>query len=159
MSEKQFPNIAFKLSAPAKKTQYERKKAEDEAKRLRNEAEDAEAIAKLVAEFADSDDGDEPDPTTQQPTSSDMGGHKAHGHGFTPNVQPRRHRAPGAMKMSGPGTLGPLPGSDLSRKRGRDDGNDGENAEERYTYGGREYQNSNESASPSSGENSGDDLD
>ncbi|KAI9786984.1 MAG: hypothetical protein M1835_002896 [Candelina submexicana] len=124
---KEFPDISSKLTAPSKKSQFERQKAEVEAKRAREKAETAAVYEDFVKSFEDSD--------ATLPSSSigsrlDGGGLTSIGSGF--GGPPKRHYpAPpsgpaagrgglggsrGGLSSSGPGSLGPLPPS-LSRKR------------------------------------------
>ncbi|KAF2673106.1 hypothetical protein BT63DRAFT_421289, partial [Microthyrium microscopicum] len=99
-----FSNISNKLSAPSKKSLFERQKAEQEAKKKREEAENAAAYQDFVKSFENEDDDDGPPPRF----SDQRGGAGAS----------RRHFAPSAGLKSGPGSLGPPPSS-LSRKRAR----------------------------------------
>ncbi|ODA79910.1 hypothetical protein RJ55_05507 [Drechmeria coniospora] len=98
-----FPEAEAKLPQPGKMSSFERTKAEAEAKRKRDQAE-TEAVYK---EFIKSFDHDEDDDGRLQ--------HHAPRHSYgTPSTglnTGRRHFAASAMKKSGPGTLGPLPGA------------------------------------------------
>ncbi|KAI9717273.1 MAG: hypothetical protein M1812_004800 [Candelaria pacifica] len=126
----EFPDISSKLTAPSKKSQFERQKAEAEAKRAREKAETAAVYEDFVKSFEDSD--------VTLPSSSiggrlDGGGSTSAGSGF--GGPPKRHYpAPpsgpaggrgglggsrGGLLGSGVGSLGPPPPS-LSRKRAHD---------------------------------------
>ncbi|OCL12760.1 hypothetical protein AOQ84DRAFT_352365 [Glonium stellatum] len=109
---REFPDISNKLTAPTKKSLFERQKAEAEAKRLREEAETAAVLQDFVKSF-EGDDDDIP--------ASKLGSRPGDG-GFLPrgglgggvSGPPKRHFA-GPLRNSGPGSLGPAPS--LSRKR------------------------------------------
>ncbi|KAI9805600.1 MAG: hypothetical protein M1825_000851 [Sarcosagium campestre] len=123
---KEFPEIGNKLSAPSKKSLFERQKAEAEAKRLREQAETAAVYEDFVKSFEDEDSSF---PSTGTHTRSD---------GQTPTPrggfggQSKRHFAAplgaasskgssgprGGLHTSGPGSLGPPSGP--GRKRGYD---------------------------------------
>ena len=108
---KEFPDIGDKLKAAPKKSLFERQKAEAEAKRLREEEENAAVLDDIVRSL---DDDDDTFPTSRS-NAPGTGGLR----GAPPGNPPRRHFAPTASKMkSGPGTLGPDPA--FSRKRGPD---------------------------------------
>jgi len=111
---REFPEISNKLTAPTKKSLFERQKAEAEAKRLREEAETAAVLEDFVKSF-EGDDDDTP--------ASKLGSRPGDG-GFVPrgglggvSGPPKRHFA-GPLRNSGPGSLGPAPS--LSRKRAFD---------------------------------------
>lgn len=115
---KEFPELAEKLSAPTKKSLFERQKAEAEAKRLREEAETAAVYEDFVKSFED-----EPN---VKPTPGPGGGPSRGGIPFGPTAgagfgcaPPKRHFAPSARGNSGPGSLGPAPGL-RSLKRAHD---------------------------------------
>lgn len=115
---KEFPDISSKLSAPTKKSAFEKQKAEAEAKRVREEAENAAALKEFQASFDDEDDDDGP------PNS--LGGGKTGYGGAPPGMGgvglgggPKRHFTQLNRGTSGPGTLGPVSGS-MGRKRGID---------------------------------------
>ncbi|KAH0609045.1 uncharacterized protein H6S33_001273 [Morchella sextelata] len=59
-----FPNVKDKLTAPTKKSAFEKSRLEAEAKRLREEAETAAVLKDFVASF------DEPEPPLPPPSSS-----------------------------------------------------------------------------------------
>ena len=105
---KEFPDVASKLAAPTKKSQFERQKAEAEAKRLREEAEAAAVYEDFVKSFADEDDIPSSDGGSRFGDSSSRGpGRGSFGAGF--GGGPQRHfSASGSQRKSGPGTL---PGS------------------------------------------------
>ena len=128
----EFPDINNKLAAPTKKSLFERQKAEAEAKRIREEAETAAVYQDFLKSFEDED-------ATSRgvPGSRDrFGGSEPSGltGGSSLGGPPRRHfaGAPSAPAgrggirslksggtTSGPGSLGPPPGS-VSRKRAYD---------------------------------------
>ncbi|KAI9815270.1 MAG: hypothetical protein M1827_002750 [Pycnora praestabilis] len=126
----EFPDIGSKLTAPTKKSIFERQKAEAEAKRKREEAETAAVYEDFVKSFEDSD---ATLPTSGTGKSLDGGGPPGAGLGF--GGPPKRHYAAppsgpaagrgapagsrGAFASAGPGSLGPPPPS-LSRKRAHD---------------------------------------
>ena len=124
-----FPNISSKLSAPTKKSVFERQKAEAEAKRQREQEETAAVYEDFVKSFDDEDDGG---PAIGSNASfRPSGGSSRGGFGGGP---PRRHfsnalSGPGGrggsggsqQRSSGPGSLGPPPSS-FSRKRTYDGG-------------------------------------
>ncbi|KAL4915331.1 hypothetical protein BDW62DRAFT_188782 [Aspergillus aurantiobrunneus] len=107
---KAFPDVSSKLSAPAKKSLFERQKAEAEAKRARERAETAAVYEDFVKSFED-----EP-PAAERSTfeaKQNRFGNRNTGFGGGPA---KRHFTSSGPRMSGPGTLGPPPPS-LSRKR------------------------------------------
>lgn len=109
----EFPDVEAKLQKPTKQSAFERQKAEAEAKRLREAAETAAVYEDFIKSFdADADD-DERNHSDRgsggfgrppQPRGGGFGGGAGGG---------RRHfgapAAPGGMKASGPGSLGPAP--------------------------------------------------
>ncbi|KAI4248335.1 MAG: hypothetical protein LQ352_005943 [Teloschistes flavicans] len=117
---KEFPDIGSKLAAPTKKSQFEKQKAEAEAKRQREYDETAAVYEDFVKSF--DDEGVE---------HSSSQGRSSSGFGSTSSgAPPRRHfqaSAPGpgargglgGRANSGPGSLGPPPPS-LTRKRALD---------------------------------------
>ena len=116
---KEFPDLGNKLTAPTKKSVFERQKAEAEAKRQREQEETAAVYEDFVKSFDDDDGGIQ---SKAQPTRGaafgDRGGFggpsKRH---FTgPPLGPAGR---GGRGSSGPGSLGPPPTS-LSRKRAYD---------------------------------------
>ncbi|KAF2145018.1 uncharacterized protein K452DRAFT_284411 [Aplosporella prunicola CBS 121167] len=113
-----FPDITDKLSAPTKKSLWERQREEAEAKRLREEAESQAALEELLKEHGGGND---------TLPSSGTGGRM----GPTGGVRgalgggARRHFPPtGPRGNSGPGTLGQPPSS-LTRKRPFEDEDQG----------------------------------
>ena len=118
---KDFPDIGSKLSAPSRKSQFEKQKAEAEAKRQREQNETAAVYEDFVKSFDDDDD-----------SSAIIGSRGSSGPSVGGFGGPsRRHfsealpgpRGRGGFKSgrgnSGPGSLGPPPPS-LSRKRSFD---------------------------------------
>ncbi|KAH8694910.1 hypothetical protein BGW36DRAFT_381690 [Talaromyces proteolyticus] len=105
---KTFPDLSSKLSAPAKKSLFERQKAEAEAKRARERAETAAVYEDFVKSFED--DGSNVAPQTRPNAFGHSSGPPAKRH-FTSSLNTSRN--------SGPGSLGPPPQS-LARKRTHD---------------------------------------
>ncbi|KAF2086755.1 hypothetical protein K490DRAFT_74339 [Saccharata proteae CBS 121410] len=111
---KEFPDISNKLSAPAKKSAFERQKAEAEAKRLKEERENKAALSDFIKSL-EGDDGES--------QGQDSAG-RSDGNGPLPATRalggaPKRHFASSSLnRSSGPGTLGP--GQPPSRKRAFD---------------------------------------
>ncbi|KAL4780227.1 hypothetical protein BJX76DRAFT_54857 [Aspergillus varians] len=107
---KALPDVSSKLSAPAKRSLFERQKAEAEAKRARERAETAAVYEDFVKSFEDEA------PPTERSTfegKQNKFGNRNAGFGGGPA---KRHFTSSGPRMSGPGTLGPPPSS-LSRKR------------------------------------------
>jgi U2-associated protein SR140 len=108
---REFPDISNKLTAPSKKSVFERQKEEAEAKRQREEAETAAVYEDFVKSFQD--DSGSTGSTTQRFSDNFAGG----GPGF-PSLKSgggaKRHFAPSKVLKSGLGSLGPAP---PSRKR------------------------------------------
>ena len=119
---KEFPDISNKLTAPTKKSIFEKQKAEAEAKRQREQEETAAVYEDFVKSFDDEDIGVR------------SGGGLARGGGFGDRggfagPGKRHYSGPpagiagrgglGGGRGSGPGSLGPPPTS-LSRKRAYD---------------------------------------
>lgn len=104
---KSFPDVSAKLSALPKKSLFERQKAEAEAKRIREQAENAAALEDFVKSF----DDEAPTGPSSDGRLNTLGGR---GGGF--GAPSKRHFTGSASRTSGPGTLGPPPPS-LSRKR------------------------------------------
>lgn len=123
---KEFPDIGSKLTAPTKKSVFERQKAEAEAKRAREQQETAAVYEDFVKSFDDADD-------TLPSGNDERGlGSGASGPGGTLGGPSKRHFSGlptgpsargGGLGLgrggSGPGSLGPPP-SALSRKRAYD---------------------------------------
>ncbi|MCJ1410183.1 hypothetical protein MMC19_004268 [Ptychographa xylographoides] len=125
---KEFPDIGNKLTAPTKKSVFERQKAEAEAKRQREQEETAAVYEDFVKSFDDADDAG--------PRPGSIGGRSDGPPGFSggfsgaskrhfggpPSVPSARGGlSSGRGGSSGPGSLGPPPTS-LSRKRALDGG-------------------------------------
>ena len=89
---KEFPDVVNKLSAPYKKSQFEKQRAEAEAKRKREEAENAAALQDFVKSFDDEDDN-----PNSMPAGPHSGGYGGYGQQSGP---PRR-------QQYGPGPSGP----------------------------------------------------
>jgi U2-associated protein SR140 len=114
----EFPDVENKLQAPTKKSQFERQKAEAEAKRLREEAETKAVYEDFIKSF---DDEDEEPPSAG--FGRDDGGSKFGGFGGAP---PRRQYGSGqglgapTGPASGRGFGGGFGGAqDRDRDRGR----------------------------------------
>ena len=101
----EFPDISNKLTAPTKKSLFERQKAEAEAKRLREKAETAAVYEDFVKSFDDEVD-----------SSSASGGRQSSNLAGFSRQQQFGAFPTGPARSSGPGSLGPPPPS-LSRKR------------------------------------------
>ena len=136
---KEFPDISSKLAAPTRKSVFERQRAEAEAKRQREEAENAAALDDFVKSFEGGDDDDRGNGTNSINNNGGNGmgpGFRGGGFGIGAGMRggrggsgfrgmPRGHiptgpgglgtgAGPGgqmAMGKSGPGTLGPAPSS------------------------------------------------
>ncbi|KAJ5341344.1 hypothetical protein N7541_010468 [Penicillium brevicompactum] len=109
---KSFPDVSAKLSALPKKSLFEKQKAEAEAKRIREQAENAAALEDFVKSF---DDEAPAGPSSSAGRLNTQGGR---GGGF--GAPSKRHfSGSSTARTSGPGTLGPPPPS-LSRKRPHD---------------------------------------
>ncbi|KUL91695.1 hypothetical protein ZTR_01425 [Talaromyces verruculosus] len=106
---KPFPDLSSKLSAPPKRSLFERQKAEAEAKRAREKAETAAVYEDFVKSF-DDDGGD----IGNRRTSSNF---RTSGPGsLGGGPPPKRHfTSASSTRNSGPGSLGPAPS--LGRKR------------------------------------------
>lgn len=111
---KEFPDLSNKLQAPTKISTFQRQKAEAEAKRLKQEAENEAALKKFAADFGD--DGEDDALGYGQGTRGGFGG-RARGRGgaFTSLKSGPGSLGPPPTTRSGPGSLGPPP--PLSRKR------------------------------------------
>ncbi|KAI1908161.1 hypothetical protein LOZ12_000110 [Ophidiomyces ophidiicola] len=105
-----FSEIPPKAAAPAKKSLFERQKAEAEAKRAREKAETAAVYEDFVKSF----ENDEDSPTLLN-TASRTGGYQ-HGSGQPVGGPARRHFTSASMKSSAIGGLGPPPSS-FTKKR------------------------------------------
>ena len=121
---KEFPDISNKLTAPTKKSVFERQKAEAEAKRQREQEETAAVYEDFLKSFDDDDDTGAPNkaPPGRGGGFGDRGGlggpSKRHYSG-PPAGPGGRGGLGGGRGNSGPGSLGPPPTS-LSRKRAYD---------------------------------------
>ncbi len=120
---KEFPDISTKLTAPTKKSVFERQKAEAEAKRQREQEETAAVYEDFIKSFDDDDSNAPPkEPSSRGGGFSDRGGiggpSKRHYSG-PPGASTGRGGLGGGRGSSGPGSLGPPPSS-LSRKRAHD---------------------------------------
>lgn len=116
-----FPDVESKLQNPARKSAFEKQKAEAEAKRRREAAETAAVYEDFVKSFdQDADDASRPG----HAPGGGMGGMGPGGpaRGGRPGGPGRRHFVQSEMK-SGPGSLGPAPG--FGKKRGFDTFRDG----------------------------------
>ena len=117
----EFPDISNKLTAPTKKSIFEKQKAEAEAKRQREQEETAAVYEDFVKSFDDEDNGVK---ATGGPARGGSIGDRG---GFTSGNRhyagpPTGHAGRGGLsggRGSGPGSLGPPPTS-LSRKRAYD---------------------------------------
>lgn len=125
---KEFPEIGTKLTAPTKKSLFERQKAEAEAKRQREQAETAAVYEDFVKSFDDAD-GTLPSAGAGSRFGGGPGGSggsvgfggpsKRHFTGPPTGPAAGRGGLGSGRGGSGPGSLGPPPPS-LSRKRGFD---------------------------------------
>ena len=120
---KEFPDISNKLTAPTKKSVFERQKAEAEAKRQREQAETAAVYEDFLKSFDDEDGGA---PARAPPgrggglgDRGGIGGPLKRHHPGPPAGPGGRGGLGGGRGNSGPGSLGPPPTS-LSRKRAYD---------------------------------------
>ena len=105
------PDISAKLAAPAKKSVFERQKAEAEAKKAREKAETAAALDDFVKSF-DNDGEHQPGFLPRQGPSD--GGRGGFGGGGMGSSGPgKRHFTSSGLK-SGPGSLGPTPSAPRS---------------------------------------------
>ena len=122
---REFPDISSKLTAPTKKTVFERQKAEAEAKRQREQEETAAVYEDFVKSFDDEEE--KPSSTATGGSGGAFGGSR--GGGAFGGPSKRHFSGPpsgalvrgglGSRGNSGPGSLGPPPSS-LSRKRAHD---------------------------------------
>ena len=113
---KEFPDISNKLTAPTKKSLFERQKAEAEAKRQREQEETAAVYEDFVKSF--DDDGNDVSPgATSARGGLGSGAGMSRRHFSGPSAGPPGRGGFGSGRgNSGPGSLGPPPPS-LSRKR------------------------------------------
>ncbi|KAK4199745.1 hypothetical protein QBC40DRAFT_328183 [Triangularia verruculosa] len=116
----EFPEVQAKLQHPKEKSAYERQKAESEAKRLREEAETAAALAEFQREFGGEEEDDSLPRSAHQ--SSRFGTsaptRPAFNQGTFGGGAGKRHFGipSGPSLKSGPGSLGPPPSS-FGKKR------------------------------------------
>lgn len=125
----EFPDISSKLTAPTKKSIFERQKAEAEAKRQREQAETAAVYEDFVKSFEDQDEPSAPSAGGLRSGAGGLSGTLGAGPGFGgpskrhftgPPTGPAAGRGLGGSRGgSGPGSLGPPPPI-LSRKRAHD---------------------------------------
>ncbi|KAL9128379.1 MAG: hypothetical protein Q9217_002933 [Psora testacea] len=116
---KEFPDIGNKLTAPTKKSLFERQKAEAEAKRQREQEETAAVYEDFVKSF-DDEGNDLPSGVASRRGAPGSGGAFSKRHFSGPPSGPAGRGGFGAGRgNSGPGSLGPPPAS-LSRKRAYD---------------------------------------
>ncbi|KAF6225807.1 hypothetical protein HO133_009809 [Letharia lupina] len=119
---KEFPDISNKLTAPTKKSIFEKQKAEAEAKRQREQEETAAVYEDFVKSFDDEDNGVR---SSGGPSRGggfgDRGGFAGFGkrHYSGPPAGNAGKSGLGGGRGSGPGSLGP-PSTSLSRKRAYD---------------------------------------
>lgn len=125
---KEFPDIGSKLTAPTKKSLFERQKAEAEAKRQREQEETAAVYEDFIKSFDDADESalSAGGNAFRGGASEGSGAGRAFGgpskrHFTGPPTGPasRGGLGGGRGSSSGPGSLGPPPPS-LSRKRAYD---------------------------------------
>ncbi|ETN47083.1 uncharacterized protein HMPREF1541_01273 [Cyphellophora europaea CBS 101466] len=128
-----FPNTASKLSAPTKKSIFERQKEETEAKKARERAETAAVYEEFIKSF---DDEAPSAPISRGRPPGGLGMGSAPGPG-------KRHFTSSGMK-SGPGSLGPSPsapksgpgslGPTFGKKRPFDDFSGRRDRDRKYGY-------------------------
>ena len=125
---KEFPDIGSKLTAPSKKSLFERQKAEAEAKRAREQQETAAVYEDFVKSFDDTDDtslsanngrGQGGGSGSGGPLGGGFGGPSKRHFSGPPSGPSGRGGLGSNRGSSGPGSLGPPPSS-LSRKRAYD---------------------------------------
>ena len=117
----EFPDISSKLTAPSKKSLFERQKAEAEAKREREKKETAAVYEDFVKSFDNEDDDDEFGLGALGGGQGLSGPPKRHFGGSTSfggrgGLGGQRGGLGGGRGTSGPGSLGPVP-STFSKKR------------------------------------------
>ena len=119
---KEFPDISSKLTAPTKKSVFEKQKAEAEAKRQREQEETAAVYEDFVKSFDEEESGvGSIAGSTRAGGIGDRGGLGGSGnrHYATSSLGNAGRAGLGGGRSSGPGSLGPPPPS-LSRKRAYD---------------------------------------
>ena len=118
-----FPEISNKLTAPSKKSVFERQKAEAEAKRQREQEETAAVYEDFIKSFDEDDGAAAPRlPPAKGGSESIRGGFggASKRHYSRPSIGFNARGALGGGRgNSGPGSLGPFPPT-LSRKRAYD---------------------------------------
>lgn len=112
-------DVTSKLTAPARKSQFERSKAEAEAKKAREKAENLAALAAFEKSFQDDDDDE------RVPSNHPLRGAPAPGKRHFTSASLKS--GPGSLPRSGPGSLGPAynkkrPFDDYADRRDRSDG-------------------------------------
>lgn len=113
MAEQQFPDITSKLSAPSKKSLFERNRAEAEAKRIREEAQTAAVLKDFEKSFND----EEPDADNPPTKPKAFAGLEGFGAQSANGGASRRHFGGGSNRNSGTGSLGPTAPPSLTKKR------------------------------------------
>ena len=119
---KEFPDISSKLTAPTKKSVFEKQKAEAEAKRQREQEETAAVYEDFVKSFDEEESGaGSSGGPTRGGGFGDRGGFGGSGnrHYAAASLGNAGKIGLGGGRSSGPGSLGPPPTS-LSRKRAYD---------------------------------------
>ena len=111
---KEFPDISNKLTAPTKKSLFERQKAEAEAKRQREQEETAAVYEDFIKSFDDEENSAAPTKAAFGDRGGLGGPGKRHFSGTSAGPTGRGTLG-GGRGISGPGSLGPPPS--LSRKR------------------------------------------
>lgn len=115
---REFPDISTKLTAPSKKSLFERQKAEAEAKKQREQEETAAVYEDFIKSFDDADDASASGGVSTRggAGSGNLGGRSTVG-GQSKRHFSGAHSGPSTRgsRGSGPGSLGPPPS--LSRKR------------------------------------------
>ncbi|KAM7197386.1 hypothetical protein V8F33_005607 [Rhypophila sp. PSN 637] len=117
----EFPDAEAKLLKPTEKSAYEKRKAEERARKQKKEQEDAEFLQGFLKDFADDDSDDNgifsqkarqnnPRSGSGPPDRPHFGGGAGKRHFGVPSGTPLK---------SGPGSLGPLPSS-FGKKRSYD---------------------------------------
>ncbi|KAK8100716.1 hypothetical protein PG999_011090 [Apiospora kogelbergensis] len=141
-----FPDVEAKLQKAHKQSAFEKEKAEREAKRKREAAETAAVYESFVKSFDHDNDDDDDDDEISALARGAGPGRLARGGGAAIG---RRHFGAagnaGTPLKSGPGSLGPPPGS-YGRKRGfdggfqRDFGRHGDDGRGRLGFHGEEHE-------------------
>ena len=113
---KEFPDIGSKLTAPTKKSLFERQKAEAEAKRQREQEETAAVYEDFIKSFDDTEEHNRGGFSSESSGPGRAFGGASKRHFSGPPTGPAARG--GGRGTSGPGSLGPPPF--LSRKRAHD---------------------------------------